>query len=311
MSSNNSSNIQVNNALHISGKRKTDSDNTERLVLKLSCEDKPGIVAAVANFFSLQGFNIKESSQFEDPQSKRFFMRTVLDSCEGAKSLSTVQSAFEAIANRFTMRWQLVDGTRPMRVMIAVSKWSHCLDQLLGSYKRGTLPVEITGVVSNHRTLEPLCEWYQVPFHYLPITKETKPAQEAAMYRLFTEQHAELLVLARYMQVLSDEFCQQLDGRAINIHHSFLPGFKGARPYHQAHARGVKLIGATAHFVTADLDEGPIIEQSVERVTHANTAEEMVEIGRDIEAVVLHRAVKWVAEQRVIRNGTKTVVFDR
>lgn len=301
----------TNASVNASVKAKASADVTNRLILKLSCEDKPGIVAAVANFFSLQGFNIKESSQFEDPYSKRFFMRTVLDSCEGAKSVETVKSAFEAIALRFSMRWKLVDGLTPSRVMIAVSKWSHCLDQLLANYKRGSLPVEIVGVVSNHRTLEALCEWYQVPFHYLPITKDTKPEQEAAMYQLFCENRADFLVLARYMQVLSDDFCKKLDGSAINIHHSFLPGFKGARPYHQAYERGVKLIGATAHFVTADLDEGPIIEQAVERVTHADSAEQMVEMGRDIEAVVLARAVKWVAEQRVLRNGSRTVVFDR
>ena len=286
-------------------------DLCERLILKLSCDDQPGIVAAVANFFSLQGYNIKESSQFEDPQSKRFFMRTVLDSCEGPRSLATTQDAFAAIAERFAMRWQLVDGSKPMRVLIAVSKWSHCLDQLLASYKRGALPVQITGVVSNHETLRELCEWYEIPFHYLPVEKDKKAEQEAAMYRIFEDQKADLLVLARYMQILSDKFCQQLNGRAINIHHSFLPGFKGARPYHQAYERGVKLIGATAHFVTADLDEGPIIEQAVERVTHADSAETMVETGRDIEAVVLQRAVKWMAEQRVLLNGSRTVVFDR
>lgn len=281
------------------------------LVLKFSCDDQPGIVAAVANLFALQGFNIRESSQYEDTHTQRFFMRTVLESVEGVKSLDDVKSAFQALADRYGMCWELHDKHYRPRLLIAVSQWGHCLNNLLNSYKRGTLPVEIIGVVSNHEDMRSLTEWYGLPYYYLPVTKETKPEQEKEILRIMEEGQADFLALARYMQILSNDMCQQLEGRAINIHHSFLPGFKGAKPYHQAYDRGVKLIGATAHYVTGDLDEGPIIEQSVERVTHANPPEELVEIGRDIEAVVLNRAVRWHAEQRVLLNGNRTVVFTR
>jgi len=196
-------------------------------------------------------------------------------------------------------------------VLIAVSQWGHCLTNLLNSWKLGSLPVDIVGVFSNHEDMRPLVEWYGLPYHYFPVSADTKAAQEANILALFSDTGADLLVLARYMQILSDDLCQHLTGRAINIHHSFLPGFKGSNPYHQAYDRGVKLIGATAHYVTADLDEGPIIEQSVERVSHANTPDELVEIGRDIESVVLQRAVRWHAEHRVLLNGKKTVVFSR
>ncbi len=280
------------------------------LVLKLSCHDRPGIVAAVANLFSLQGFNIRESSQFEDVHTSCFFMRTVFESVEGPKDITAVRSAFKAIAERYGMAWTLNDRAVKPKVLIAVSQWGHCLDHLLNNQKQGSLPIEITGVLSNHQTMQPLCEWYGVPFHYLPVTKETKAEQELQILELFKATSSELLVLARYMQILSDDMCAQLSGKAINIHHSFLPGFKGAKPYHQAYERGVKLIGATAHFVTADLDEGPIIEQAVERVSHAQTPDKLVEIGRDIEAVVLGRAVRWHAEDRVLLNGHKTVVFN-
>jgi formyltetrahydrofolate deformylase len=193
--------------------------------------------------------------------------------------------------------------------LIAVSRWGHCLNTLLNSWKLGSLPVEIVGVVSNHEAMRSVVEWYGLAYHYLPVEPAGKNEQEARLLNLFADSEAELLVLARYMQILSDQACAVLTGKAINIHHSFLPGFKGARPYHQAHARGVKLIGATAHYVTSDLDEGPIIEQAVERVSHANTPEQLVEIGRDIESVVLQRAVHWHAEHRVLLNGNKTVVF--
>ncbi len=280
------------------------------LILKLSCADQPGIVAAVSNLFSLQGFNIRESSQFEDVHTSRFFMRSVLESVQGPKSIEAIRSAFEAIAERYGMEWSIHDAKAKPRVLIAVSQWGHCLNNLLNSHRQGSLPVEIAGVVANHKTMQPLCEWYGVPFHYLPVTKETKAEQEAQILSVFDETQSELLILARYMQILSDDLCQKLQGRAINIHHSFLPGFKGAKPYHQAYERGVKLIGATAHYVTADLDEGPIIEQAVERVSHTQTPEKLVELGRDIEAVVLSRAVRWHAEHRVLINGNKTVVFD-
>lgn len=281
------------------------------IVLKFSCPDKPGIVAAVANLFALQGFNIRESSQYEDTHTRRFFMRTVLESVEGTKSLSGITSAFQVVADRYDMTWELHDKAYKPRLVIAVSQWGHCLNNLLNNYKRGTLPVDIVGVVSNHEDMRSLTEWYGVPYHYLPVTKETKPEQEAQILQIMDDSKADFLALARYMQILSNDLCEKLKGRAINIHHSFLPGFKGAKPYHQAYDRGVKLIGATAHYVTGDLDEGPIIEQAIERVTHANSPEELVEIGRDTEAVVLNRAVRWHAEHRVLLNGNRTVVFNR
>jgi formyltetrahydrofolate deformylase (EC 3.5.1.10) len=287
------------------------SAQVEELILKFSCSDRPGIVADVASLFSLQGFNIRESSQFEDSTTRRFFMRTVLESVEGPKNIEGVISAFRSIAERYQMDWQLTDGREKQKIVIAVSQWGHCLNTLLNSWKRGYLPVDIVGVISNHEDMRGLCEWYGVDYHYLPVTPATKAQQEKQILDVMEQGNAELLVLARYMQILSEDLCTKLAGRAINIHHSFLPGFKGAKPYHQAYDRGVKLIGATAHYVTADLDEGPIIEQSVERVTHANSPEELVEIGRDIEAVVLQRAVRWHVEQRVLRNGQKTVVFSR
>lgn len=284
---------------------------TEQLILKFSCQDQPGIVASVASLFSLQGFNIRESSQFEDTYTRQFFMRTVLESVEGPKKMADVKSAFAAVAKRYGMNWEIYDGAYKPRMVVAVSQWGHCLNALLNGWKQGSLPVEITAVVSNHRDMQSLVEWYGLPYHYTPINKDNKALQEQQMLQLMQDTRADFLVLARYMQILSDELCQQLAGRAINIHHSFLPGFKGAKPYHQAYDRGVKLIGATAHYVTTELDEGPIIEQAVERVTHSQTPEQLVEIGRDIEAVVLQRAVRWHAEHRVLLNGSKTVVFSR
>ncbi len=284
---------------------------TRELVLTFSCQDQPGIVAAVANFFAEQKFNIKESSQFEDVHTHRFFMRTVFERMQGACQVTELKLAFASIAQTYGMEWQLQDQAYKPKLLIAVSQWGHCLNNLLNAWKNATLPVEIVGVFSNHEVLRDQVEWYGLPFHYLPISTDTKPQQEAQIMTLMEESQADFLVLARYMQILSNDICRQLSGRAINIHHSFLPGFKGAKPYHQAYERGVKLIGATAHYVTSDLDEGPIIEQSVERVSHVNTPEELVTIGRDIEAVVLTRAVKWHAEHRVLLNGAKTVVFSR
>ena len=284
---------------------------TEQLVLKFSCKDRPGIVAAVANLFSLQGFNIRESSQFEDVHTQQFFMRTLLESVEGPKQLDAIKAAFAAVANRYQMKWSLYDGRYRPRLLIAVSQWGHCLNALLNDWKQGSLPVEIVGVVSNHQNMESLVSWYGLPYHYLPITQATKAQQEQQILELMETSSADFLVLARYMQILSSAMCERLAERAINIHHSFLPGFKGAKPYHQAYERGVKLIGATAHYVTTELDEGPIIEQAVERVTHSQTPEQLVEIGRDIEALVLSRAVRWHAEHRILLNGKKTVVFVR
>ncbi len=286
------------------------------IILTFSCQDQPGIVAAVASLFAERGFNISESSQFEDVERRRFFMRTVFQ-CPatggGANDvdMEAIRALFQPVAERYGMDWQVHDARHKLRVLIAVSQWGHCLNSLLNNWKNGSLPVEIVGVVSNHEVMRDLTEWYQLPFHYLPVTAETKAEQEARVWALVEQERAECLVLARYMQILSDDLCRKLAGRAINIHHSFLPGFKGARPYHQAHARGVKLIGATAHFVTADLDEGPIIEQAVERVSHVNSPEDMAEIGRDIEAVVLNRALRWYAEHRVLLNGNRTVVFSK
>lgn len=284
--------------------------SVKEIVLTFSCQDSKGLVAAVATLFATLGFNITESSQFEDEQSSRFFMRTVFD-CPPGYTLDQIKSLFKPVAEQYKMDWAIFDSNVKPRVLIAVSQWGHCLNALLNSWKHGSLPIDIVGVVSNHNVMRDLTEWYDLPFHYLPITAETKPEQEAKLWQLMQNLQADFLVLARYMQILSDDLCQKLNGRAINIHHSFLPGFKGAKPYHQAFDRGVKLIGATAHFVTADLDEGPIIEQAVERVSHINSPDEMAEIGRDVETVVLNRAVRWHAEHRVLLNGNKTVVFSR
>jgi formyltetrahydrofolate deformylase len=282
----------------------------KEIVLTFSCHDTKGIVAAVATLFATLGFNIKESSQFEDVERKHFFMRTLFE-CPPGYELAQIHSMFKPLAEQYHMDWNIFDSHVKPRVLIAVSQWGHCLNALLNTWKNGSLPIDIVGVVSNHTTMRNLTEWYQVPFHYLPITTSTKAEQEAKIWQLLQDSQTDFLVLARYMQILSDDLCKKLNGRAINIHHSFLPGFKGAKPYHQAFDRGVKLIGATAHFVTADLDEGPIIEQSVERVSHINSPEDMAEIGRDTEAAVLNRAVRWHAEHRVLLNGTKTVVFSR
>lgn len=290
------------------------NQNTElvtEVVLTFSCSDKPGIVAAVANLFALQGFNIRESSQFEDVHSQRFFMRTVFEAVEGPKSIADVESSFKAVAVRYGMEWQLWDLNKRTRVVIAVSKWGHCLNNLLNSWKNGSLPIDIVAVVSNHEDMAELVKWYGVDYHYMPVSSENKAEQEQGILDLMHDNQVDLLVLARYMQILSQSMTAQLQGHAINIHHSFLPGFKGAKPYHQAFARGVKIIGATAHFVTEDLDEGPIIEQAVERVSHVNQPNELVEIGRDIESLVLGRAVRWFAEQRILLNGSKTIVFNR
>jgi formyltetrahydrofolate deformylase len=285
---------------------------TSNTVLTLSCPDRPGIVARVSGFFAEQAFNIEESSQFEDPETGQFFLRTEF-SCPDCdeEALVQLQRDFALVADEFDMVWQLRRLDQPLRVVLAVSKWGHCFNGLLHKWRAGTLPVDIVAVVSNHEDMRGMSEWYGVPYHYLPVSNDNRSEQESQVLSVMEDSGAELLVLARYMQILSDGLCDQLAGRAINIHHSFLPGFKGARPYHQAYERGVKLIGATAHYVTGDLDEGPIIEQAVERVSHANSPEELVEIGRDIETVVLARAVTWHAQHRVLLNGNRTVVFRR
>jgi len=282
------------------------------ITLTFRCPDKPGISATVFNFFAEQGYNILESSQYEDPSSEQFFMRTVFIPLSNAElSVNDLRKAFSDVAESFAMDWKIRENNNKPKVLIAVTKGNHCVSKLLNAWERGVLHIDIVGIVSNHEDLRGLAEWYKVPYHHFPITKDTKPQQEAQILKTMEDSNAELLVLARYMQILSDDMCRKLEGRAINIHHSFLPGFKGAKPYHQAFERGVKLIGATAHFVTADLDEGPIIEQSVERISHANQADELAETGRDVESVVLHRAVKWYSEDRVLLNGKRTVVFRR
>jgi formyltetrahydrofolate deformylase len=265
-------------------------------------------VHAVAANLHAQGANILDSAQFGDPDTSRFFMR-VHFAPQAATPLAVLKEAFAPVAAEFAMDWQMhLPAERP-RVLLMVSKFDHCLHDLLYRHRSGELKCEITSVVSNHRDTYQLAASYGVPFHHIPVTADTKARAEAKLLELVAEENVELVVLARYMQVLSAALCTSLSGRAINIHHSFLPSFKGARPYHQAHARGVKLIGATAHYVTSDLDEGPIIEQEAARVDHKFTAEEMVEAGRDVERLVLARAVRLHIERRVLMNGHKTVVF--
>ncbi|MBB3769637.1 formyltetrahydrofolate deformylase [Angulomicrobium tetraedrale] len=286
------------------------SDMTTPHVLTLSCPDRPGIVAAVATFLFEHGGNILEAQQFDDTESGRFFMRVMFDRPGDAGSLEALKSDFEAVAQPFAFNWRLRQRGTTRKVMLLVSKFDHCLADLLYRWRIGEIPMEIVGIIANYpRETYAHLDFDGIPFHYLPITKQTKMEQEAQLWELFQTSGAELAVLARYMQVLSDGLSAKLSGRCINIHHSFLPGFKGAKPYHQAHARGVKLIGATAHYVTSDLDEGPIIEQDVERITHQDSAEDLVRKGRDIERRVLARALAWHLDDRVLTNGHKTVVF--
>ncbi len=277
-------------------------------LLTLSCPDRIGIVAEVARFLVDHGCNIIESAQYGDLETGRFFLRTGFEPTTGA-SLAGLRDAFAPIATRFDMHAQLHEAARRTPTLIMVSRFGHCLTDLLFRWRTHALPIEIKAVVSNHLDFEDLARANGLPFHHLPITAETKPAQEAKLEALISELGVELTVLARYMQVLSAEMCARHPGRIINIHHSFLPGFVGARPHQAAYRRGVKLIGATAHYVTEDLDEGPIIEQAVERVTHNFSVDDCVALGRDVEALVLARAVKWHAEHRVLLNGKKTVVF--
>ncbi len=278
--------------------------------MTLSCPDKAGLMSAVTGFIAIHGGNILESANFSDPFSGRFFMRNVFAPVDGAElDLDALRRGFAPLAAQHGMAWHIVDAHRKMRVMLAVSKFGHCLNHLLHLTHSGMLPIEITAVVSNHDAMRRIVEWHDIPYHHLPVTPETKAEQEAIWQGLIADTDTELLVLARYMQILSDSMTAALAGRVINIHHSFLPGFKGAKPYHQAHERGVKMIGATAHFVTADLDEGPIIAQGVEPVTHADSPDTLINIGRDVESVVLGKAMQWVAERRVLLNDRRTVVF--
>jgi formyltetrahydrofolate deformylase len=283
-------------------------------VLTLSCPDRPGIVHAVSGAIVTAGGNITASQQYEDPGTRRFFMRVAVAPTGGQNSFTFgagLRADVEPVAKQFDMTWQLHQATRPTRTLILVSLGGHCLNDLLFRARSGSLPIEIPAVVSNHDKMRELAEFYGVPFHHIPVTRDpaSKAEAEAHLRGLVAEYDVDLVVLARYMQVLSDEMCASMAGRIINIHHSFLPSFKGARPYHQAHARGVKLIGATAHYVTAVLDEGPIIEQDVIRVDHTMEPEDLAAAGRDVEAQVLSRAVRWHAEYRVLLNGSSTVVF--
>ncbi len=267
-------------------------------------------MAAVAGYLADNDASIVESSHFNDAGGQLFYMRTEFrGDGPSMPPLSELSSGFEPIAATFDMSWELHDLTVKPKVIIAVSKFGHCLYDLLHRWRSGLLPVDLVGVVSNHDDMRSFVEWSGLPYHHLPVDKADKSAQEQQILGLVAELKVDLVVLARYMQILSAELCHALSGRCINIHHSFLPSFKGAKPYHQAHARGVKIIGATAHYVTSDLDEGPIIEQGVERVSHAHTPERLVEIGRDIECAVLARAVIWHIEHRVLLNGQRTVVF--
>lgn len=279
-------------------------------ILTLSCVDRPGIVADVSRYLAEAGCNILDAQQFDDVESKRFFMRVVLAVVEGNADLAALRSGFEPIAARWGMTWTLRDRDEKPRVMLLVSKFDHCLVDLLYRMRIGEMPMTVSAVVSNHgRENFAHVDLGDIPFHHLPVTRETKLEQETELWQLIRSSQSEVVVLARYMQVLSDSMSARLHGRCINIHHSFLPGFKGARPYHQAHARGVKLIGATAHYATPDLDEGPIIEQDVERISHRDTPEDLVRKGRDIERRVLARALRYHLEGRVLINGHKTVTF--
>jgi formyltetrahydrofolate deformylase len=282
---------------------------TNDFVLRLRCPDRPGTVHAVTGFLVEHGAHILQSQQYGDADTGRFFLRVHFEVADLATGLDELRTAFVEVADRFSMEWELWGAGSPYRTLIMVSRFGHCLNDLLFRWSIGALQIEIPAIVSNHRDFERLADQHEIPFHHIPVTADTKDAAEEQLLGLVDELDIDLVVLARYMQVLSDDACRQLSGKAINIHHSFLPSFKGAKPYHQAHQRGVKLIGATAHYITSDLDEGPIIEQDVARVDHGHSADELVRAGRDVECQVLSRAVRWHCETRVMLNDSKTVVF--
>ena len=287
----------------------TEERGGQEFILTLSCPDKPGIVYAVSSFLVQHSGNIVDSQQYGQPDDGRFFMRVHFSVPPPGRPTAELERDFSWVAESFHMSWRLHEASERTRTLLMVSKLGHCLNDLLFRWKTGSLPVDIAGVVSNHEDFRDLTESYKLPFHYIPVTPQTKPAAEATLLSLIDETKTELVVLARYMQILSPEVCKRVEGRMINIHHSFLPSFKGAKPYHQAYAKGVKLVGATAHYVTPDLDEGPIIEQGLVRVDHSYTPEKLVEAGRDVEAQVLARAVTWHAEHRVLLNGNRTVIL--
>lgn len=278
-------------------------------VLTWQCPDSSGVLAKVSQSLFEHGAFITETSQYSDPYTNTFFSRIAFDDRNLTVSINEFKLAIDALASPLSMQYQLTEKEKFPKVVIAVSQYDHCLVSLLTKCKAGVLPIEIVAVVSNHLDCLSLVEWHGIPYHHLPVTKNNKPAQEAQILAIMTDTQAELLILARYMQILSDDLCNKLNGNAINIHHSFLPSFKGAKPYHQAHARGVKVIGATAHYVTADLDEGPIIVQEVKPINHTFTIEKMVHLGHDLEATALCHAVKMHAEQRICLNGDKTVIL--
>ena len=282
----------------------------QEFIFKMTCPDTVGIVAAVTKFIADNEGFITSSSHYGDPVSNRFFMRTVFQpSGKTNFELEDLKNKFLPIADKYSMEWDIHDSASRYRVLIAVSKFGHCLNDLLHKAKTGQIPIDIPAVVSNHPDIREIVEWYNIPYYHLPVTPENKADQEGKLVKLAQEFNIDLVVLARYMQILSPELTKILSGKCINIHHSFLPSFKGAAPYQQAYQRGVKIIGATAHYVTSDLDEGPIIEQAIERVDHSYGLNDLVNTGRDIETVVLSRAVKWHAENRILLNGNKTVVF--
>jgi formyltetrahydrofolate deformylase len=277
-------------------------------ILRLNCDDKPGIVAAVATTLSNNQCNIEESAQFNDHLSGQFYMRVVFTPLkEGCISAFTAR--FQEISDTYAMTWDICNASQPLKTLIMVSQHDHCLNDLLYRHRSNQLPIEITGVVSNHKKTRNLVESHDLPFHYLPVTKNTKTTQEAQVRGIIKDTDSELIVMARYMQILSEAFCADYAGHVINIHHSFLPGFKGARPYHQAYERGVKIIGATAHFATANLDEGPIIAQDIAPVDHSDTPHKMQAMGRDIESRVLARAIKQYSERRIFLNGKRTIIL--
>ena len=280
---------------------------TQAYILTLSCPDRRGLVHAVSGFLLEQGANIEEASQFNDSATGLFFMRVQFQ-CENTE-INTLKQACAVLGDTYDMKWRLHSSAERMKTVLMVSRQGHCLNDLLFRWKSGQLPIDVKAIISNHRDFYQLAASHNIPFHHISVTAATKAQAEAKQLEIIEAEGAELVVLARYMQVLSNDLCQKLAGRAINIHHSFLPSFKGAKPYYQAHERGVKLIGATAHYVTADLDEGPIIEQDVARADHTDTVEDLTTRGQDTESQVLARAVKWHSEHRVILNGHKTVVF--
>jgi formyltetrahydrofolate deformylase len=282
-------------------------DFPAQIVLRLVCPDRPGILAAVSPALAADGWDIREAAVYGDPQTQTLFVRMELSGLRGA--VARLPALLDPFRQSLGLSWDTRDTAAPMKVLVAVSKTDHCLNDIIHKTRIGMLPIEIVGVMSNHEVLRSVTEWHGHCFHHLPVGQASRGAQEAAFEALIADSGAELVVLARYMQILSNDLAARLEGRCINIHHSFLPSFKGAQPYHQAHRRGVKLIGATAHYVTADLDEGPIIEQDIRRVDHSATADDMVEVGRETEASVLSRAIRWHAQRRVFLNGNRTVVF--